>query len=247
MKNIYSKRKKGAIIFCVILLCFVLVSIPIFNSIIKQQKIDDEIKQLTSLEDIKNAQGIQGLVDINSDCAGWITIKDVNISLPAVFSNNQSDEFYLSHDFKKQSSILGVPYLTKSSTLDTDNIVIVGHSAFNSSNNKNSVIFGNLKNYLVQSTAYNYKIELQTLQSNIEYTIFTAFSFSAIDYSKASKIFNTNTLQTAQQLQEFEYLLCDLSNDNSIKLNIGDKFLTLYTCDKDNQNQRIMVVAKQNI
>ena len=247
MKMMYSKNKKGAIIFCAILLCFVLVSIPIFTNLIKQQKIDDEIKQLTNLEDIKNEQGLQSLVNINSDCAGWINIKDVNVSLPIVFSNNQSDDFYLSHDFKKQPSILGVPYLTKNSTLKTDNIVIVGHSAYYSSDNKNNVIFGNLKNYLTPDNLYDFKIELQTLQSNIEYNIFTAFTFSSTDYGKASKIFNTNTLQTEQQLQEFKYLICDLSNDNNIELNIGDKFLTLYTCDKDNQNQRIMIIAKQSI
>ena len=232
-KNIYKRNKTGAIIFCVTLLCFVLAATPIFSSILKQQKIDNEMKQLSSIEEIKDEQGLQSLAEINSDFAGWIIINDVNISLPVVFSNNQSDDFYLSHDFKKQPSILGIPYLTKNSTLYTDNVVIVGHSAYYSSNNKTNVIFGNLKNYLSPQDSFDYRIKLQTLQGNFDYTIISVFSFTTTDYSKAAKIFNTNTLQTTNQLEEFKLLISQLSNKSIDNINVGDKFLTLYTCDKD--------------
>ena len=246
-KAYYKKPKTIIFIFCAILLCLAIGLVPTFIKLSKQNQINNEVKQFFSLEQIKDSQGLQTLIEINSDFACWLKIDDVEISLPVVFSNNQSDDFYLSHNFEKKSSMVGVPYFTKNSTFESDNIVIVGHSEFFGNDDKNNIIFGNLKNYTKNNSNYNNQICFECLQKNITFTVICAFAFDQSKYNSASKIFNTNDISTQNEMQEFCQNVSSLAQKNDLQFNLGDKFVTLYTCDKDNQNQRIMVIAKQNI
>lgn len=76
----------------------------------------------------------------NNDFIGWIRIADTVIDYP-VMQSKDSPNFYLDHNFNKEYSRFGVPYMQENCNLQSDNIVIYGH------NMKNKSMFNELTKY----------------------------------------------------------------------------------------------------
>lgn len=77
----------------------------------------------------------------NTDMVGWLSIAGTNINYPVMQTPNNPN-YYLKHNFEKEYSDLGTPYVQENCDLLTsDNLVIYGHHI------KGQKMFGTLENY----------------------------------------------------------------------------------------------------
>lgn len=256
-KEEYSKPKLISFQSIVILiLCFTLcVSVkPAIDNIIIMHEQYHYSEYLKKLEQQKNENGLGYISNINSDFLGWLEVDDVGLSLPIVKTDSkQKENYYLSHDFKKDKNSLGCPYQVYNMDLQGNNTMFIGHSSYTTTimghtNNQN--LFGKLNTYLTPSNNFNYKIKLETESKTYTYKIFSSFKFRITDttsekYQDIFKNIFSNKIETKQDFNNFISCIQKYSVINCQDgLNFGDKILTLFTC-YSNLDYRTMIIAKQ--
>lgn len=177
---------------------------------------------------------LSALYEQNNDLLGWIRIDGTNINYPVMLG-----EYYLKHNFNKQYSDYGVPFVIGGIT---DNTIIYGH------NMKTRTMFYDLTRYSNPEFYKKHKyIEFSTLDSKSTYEIVcvfktVAYSNQGFDYTKYSN-FNTP--------DDFNTFTKKCSNlalyDTEMSIEYGDKLITLSTCEYSRNNGRFVVVAKEVI
>lgn len=176
--------------------------------------------------------------EANTDFVGWVEIKGTKINYPVVQSPDDPD-FYLKHNFEKQYSTYGTPYMQADCDLLTsDNLLIYGHSM------KDGSMFTNLKKY---RTAEFYRehplIRFDTKYSYGTYEIIAAFSTTANDGG-----FAYNAFVHAMDEAEFDAYVAKCKELTPYEIETtaqyGDRLITLSTCEYTHNNGRMVIVAK---
>lgn len=174
----------------------------------------------------------------NNDFIGWIKIDDTVIDYP-VMQSKDSPNFYLDHNFNKEYSRFGVPYMQENCSLSSDNIVIYGH------NMKNKSMFNELTKYKDKDfyNAHRY-IQLDTLSEQRKYEVICAFKTVAY----ANNGFKYYEFVDADSQEDFSAYIekCQALSfyDTGVRAEYGDKLITLSTCEYSQNNGRFVVVAK---
>ena len=106
----------------------------------------------------------------NEDMVGWISIAGTTINYPVMQSRNNPN-FYLKHNFEKEYSDLGTPYVQENCDIaESDNLVIYGHHI------KGGKMFGALEDYKSKSFYEEHKsVQFDTLTEQAEYEIVAVF------------------------------------------------------------------------
>ncbi len=174
---------------------------------------------------------------------GWLMIPDTGINYPVMQSRTQKD-YFLHHNYDGTASDEGALFvdpLSSSYPMD-DNTVIYGH------NMKNGHMFGELKNYGVESFFQaNREISFHTLYETGSYEVVTVLQTHIRDEAEEGfryyQFFNYETEEEFQECVNFiqENQIYDVKN----KLQYGDKLLMLSTCDYVQDNGRFVVVARK--
>ena len=174
----------------------------------------------------------------NNDFIGWIKIDGTNVNYP-VMQTVDTPNFYLKHNFDKQYSDYGVPYLDEECFVDlTNNLVIYGH------NMKNGTMFTDLVNYQDKEYWEEHQIiNFDTMAEFSEYQVMYAFAF---DTDNETFCYNDYTDMTEEKFAEF-IAECEkrMAYDTGIRAEYGDEILTLSTCEYTHENGRFVVVAKK--
>ena len=174
----------------------------------------------------------------NNDFIGWIKIDGTNVNYP-VMQTVDNPNFYLKHNFDKQYSDYGVPYLDEECFVDlTNNLVIYGH------NMKNGTMFTDLVNYKDKAYWEEHQIiNFDTMAEFSEYQVMYAFAF---DTDNETFCYNDYTDMTEEKFAEF-MAECEkrMVYDTGIRAEYGDEILTLSTCEYTHENGRFVVVAKK--
>ena len=174
----------------------------------------------------------------NNDFIGWIKIDGTNVNYP-VMQTVDNPNFYLKHNFDKQYSDYGVPYLDEECFVGlTNNLVIYGH------NMKNGTMFTDLVNYKDKDFWEEHQtINFDTMAEFGEYQIMYAFAF---DTNNETFCYNDFTNMDEEQFAEF-MAECEkrMAYDTGIRAEFGDEILTLSTCEYSHENGRFVVVAKK--
>lgn len=180
----------------------------------------------------------QALLAGNNDFIGWIKIERTNVNYP-VMQTVDNPNFYLKHNFDKQYSDYGVPYLDEECFVDlTNNLVIYGH------NMKNGTMFADLVNYKDKDFWEEHQtINFDTMAEFSEYQVMYAFAF---DTNNETFCYNDFTNMDEEQFAEF-MAECEkrMAYDTGIRAEFGDEILTLSTCEYTHENGRFVVVAKK--
>ena len=188
----------------------------------------------------ENAERFAGLIAENSDFAAWLRIDGTAIDYPVMRSPDEPD-FYLHHDFAKQESMSGTPYIGKGCDLGSDNIILYGH------NMKNGTMFADLLRFADADFCREHRtVGFDTVEESAEYEILAAFRervhrqdevgvFRYYDY--------TGTLTEAEFNAYVEQIKALSLYDFGTGAAYGDQLLTLSTCAYHTENGRFVIVA----
>lgn len=252
MKKLNAKTKKiiGVTIMSVLaVIAAVALSVSVYQTFAEKQSAQEfeEIEMLISdsveQTDEKSEQEMayekyQALLEENGDFIGWIKIEGTNVNYP-VMQTVDNPNFYLKHNFEKQYSNYGVPYLDEECFVDlTNNLIIYGH------NMKNGTMFTDLVNYKDKDFWEEHQtINFDTMAEFGEYQIMYAFAF---DTNNETFCYNDFTNMDEEQFAEF-MAECEkrMAYDTGIRAEFGDEILTLSTCEYSHENGRFVVVAKK--
>ncbi len=189
-----------------------------------------------------NSAKFAALRDQNSDFIGWISIEDTKLDFPVMYAPNNKD-FYLRHDFNKEYSVYGVPYLDEKTTLgandQSENLVIYGH------NMKTGTIFGCLTGYkeagYYQQHPY---VQFDTVYGDGTYEVFAAFSIDVA--ADTSFVYNQYVDMDEDTYDTYvEEVISRSDVDTGIRPVYGEQLLTLSTCEYSSDNGRYVVVARR--
>lgn len=174
----------------------------------------------------------------NSDFIGWLRIDGTGIDYPVMQSKDDPD-FYLKHNFSKEYSRFGLPYMQANCNLSSDNIIIYSH------NIKSKSMFNELTEYKNRDfyTAHKY-FTFDTLDEHRTYEVVAAFK--TVAYSDSG--FQYYAFVNANTVEEFDAFVekCKALSfyDTGVTAEYGDKLITLSTCEYSQENGRLAVIAK---
>lgn len=191
-----------------------------------------EPKEKTILEEY------QATYDLNNDMVGWLQIENTKVNYP-VMQSPENANFYIDHNFDKQSSKHGAIYAWGDADVNepSDNITIFGHNMADGS------MFAGLNAYTNKQTwENNPMIFFNTLYEYHTYKIFAVFKTSA----NLGEGFSYHKFVdgTKEEFDQFVKTAKDLSfYDTGITPQYGDKLICLSTCEYTLDNGRLVVAA----
>lgn len=182
------------------------------------------------------------LVTQNDDMVGWISITDTRIDYP-VMTCADDTEFYLSHDFYKNSDRHGVPFIDSSycDICSSDNLIVYGH------NMHDGTMFADLNKYTDADFCKNHPyITFNTIYAEYTYQIIMVFKIEESDTSKfpyhTITQFNQSSVTVNDYIARAKYY--SIWYDEQ-KISDDDKLLTLSTCEYTLTNGRLVIIAKR--
>lgn len=183
----------------------------------------------------------QLVYELNNDTVGWIQIPGTTVNYPVVQTPDEPN-FYLRRNFYKEYATCGTIYVREKCDVfaPSDNVTIYGHNMSNGS------MFADLHKYEEKSFwRDNRYIYFDTLYEMHTYEIFAVF-ISTADLSTG---FSYHIFDDATSEAEYDMFVknCkDLSlYDTGITPKLGEKLITLSTCDKSQNEGRFVVVARR--
>ena len=224
-------KKKLGFIFLVLILvigiCFVFYKNNEFN---KDDIITKEKGNITLLKEKYN----------NTDIVGVLEIPNV---LKTVVVKHSDNEFYLTHNIKKQKDKLGTVFMDYRINLDSNKVLIYGHN----STRGNDLPFVKLDNYVNKKFYLKHpKIYFYSDDRKYEYDIFSAYvETEDFDYV------NLNNYNGLTYLEHINKLKNKSNYDTKVSLNKDSKIIILQTCNVESgydgsmKNTLVMGVLKE--
>lgn len=236
------------------LLVFVISAYQVYRYYANGKKHAEEFAELSELVEqtqeeleITVINGMDVLLDYaelyerNSDMAGWISIEGTSIHYPVMYTPENPD-FYLKHNFDREYSSWGVPYVAGECNIQkpSDNIIIYGHHI------RGRRMFGALLDYSEKSFYESHKkICFHTLAEKAEYEIIAAFK-TTVNEGEDFPYYEFVDAKSAEDFQTYVEICKSLAPyDTGITAEYGDKLLTLSTCEYSRTDGRFVVVAKK--
>lgn len=208
----------------------------ILNNVVidKTEITEQKTERILQLEELKKE---------NEDIVGWIEINDTNIDYPVLQTTD--NDFYMKHNYKKESSKDGSIFLDKSYNWDipSSNLLLYGH------NNKNGTMFQDLMNYKEEDFYNNHKtIRFTTLNEDSTYEVMSVF-YSRVYYKSEQNVFRYYYFVNSENETDYNDFVenCKKSSiyDTGVTANYGDQLLTLSTCEYSQEDGRFVVVCKK--
>lgn len=175
------------------------------------------------------------LLQKNSDTVAWIKVNNTNVNYSVVQSDD--NEYYLKHDFNKNSNFGGWVYgdYRDDFTYFGNNTILYGHNLIN------RTMFGSLiwcQKESWYTNEENLYIKISTPASNTIWKIFSIYQI------KPEVYYLKTYFETTEEHQEFLDTLKNRSIYNfNEELTPSDKILTLSTCSDDG-TKRAVIHAK---
>lgn len=183
------------------------------------------IRAIKNDSDVENVEPILSPIEINSDYLSVISVGDINELVVS------GDEFYLNHDFNKNVSMYGTPFVFHDNKIDDPVLVIYGHSS------TDGLVFSDVVKWL-DSDYFNQKeYEVLTfLDADYEVVIAGKSDFTEVVpyYSVPKKEGFIEWLQ-AQKNQGF--------NVKDFDANMVSQAVVLSTCDMADLGNRVYLIA----
>ena len=184
--------------------------------------------------DYVNSANEEELKSINSDYKMWIQIENTNINYPVV--QGSDNDYYLKHNFRKESNISGTVFVESANDIDNDkNIILYGH------NMRNGTMFNNITNYKEESF-FNEDNKISIIMNNTlyEYEVFSVYVKNVSEVNLAIGFANED------EFINYAYNEADESlYKKDVDFSAEDNLITLVTCSYEFTDARTIVVARR--
>ena len=188
---------------------------------------------------------LQPIYEMNDDLIGYLNFPNSSLNLRyPVLQSPEDDDFYLSHDFYGNESIVGCPYVPATCDVfePSDNVVIYGH------NLRTGGMFNKLTYYRNKSYwESNQTFSFDTLYERHTYQIFAVFKTAARQYKDDGTPWGYpyHRLNNFDTKEAFDKFIADVKGaafeggeyqgwtfyDTGITPQYGDKLICLSTCE----------------
>lgn len=225
------------------ILLILLLGVAVIAAIPFLEEKKDEIRYEDTFNKIKETSRgrkeeskVEELKKKNKDCIGYLEIPDTTISYP-IMQTKDNPNFYLSHDFNKEYSFYGTPYLSAYCDLkQSDNLIIYSHNI----NGKR--MFGALEYFLDEEYCKKHKKIYFTTDKKREYKVFAVMSVNI-------KEFPFYKFTMARDEEDFNKFVKKVRENSLVDMmsgsEYGDQLIMLVTCDnRRGDDYRIVVVGK---
>ncbi len=203
-------------------------------------------------------EGMEKLLEENSDTAGWIIVDGTEVDNVAVQCDD--NDFYLDHDFyggRSQPGTVFVDYrniLNDYNEKQSDNIVVYGH------NQADGTMFGSLKKYKVKPSAgvtsgfEFYKehptIYFSNLYEEYTYKIIALFVIEVEPrHTRDGVIFDYHNFLRFSQKRPYQTFIDNVMERTAVNTGVdvqeGDKFITLSTCSNEFEPSRFVIIGRR--
>lgn len=188
----------------------------------------------------KRLAGYQELQKTNGDMVGWIRIQGTKVDYPVMQTLSDPD-FYLKHNFEKQKSVYGTPYLSVNCDVrdEDNNLVVYGHHM------KDGSMFAGLKYYDDVNFFKEHPIvQFDTMDTPGDYQIIGTFAATALEKEKAlyEKMLCRDEAEFNDYVSEVKRRSYFDTGETAV---YGDELITLITCEYTHKEGRLFVVAKR--
>ena len=202
--------------------------IPEYHSHVESNQVIQEIREIdNNYEEYKR---------INSDYIGYLEFESGLISLPIVKSKDNQE--YLNLSFNKNVSSQGTPFMDMDNSLDDQNIIIYGHNVYYD----DKAMFTPLET-LKDTYRDNMYLSLTLKDEVREYVITHVFEMKYEDLDIFPYYKNSFTEDEFNRWIEYPNRLNQIKSEESISYE--DRFLTLQTCKKWDEDTHILVLCKE--
>lgn len=201
------------------------------------KKIETEVKPQQESKQEETFQ-YEKLKNQNEDSIGWITIPDTNIHYPVMYRQGDND-FYLHHNFQKENSIAGTPFLDGNCNplSENENLILYAHHM------KDGSMFAGLMKYEEQTYYEEHKyIQLYIQNQKHTYEIFAVCRISANHEQEIYDMIQLAQTEYTSYLQTVKERALYITNTYPTK---QEKLLLLSTCEYTKENGRLVVLAKE--
>ena len=209
-------------------------------NITTQENIEETINQQT-----ERILKVQKLQEENSDIVGWLEIEGTSINYPVL--QGTDNEYYMTHNYKKQKSKNGSIFLTKDYdwTIPSSNFLIYGH------NLNNGTMFQELLKYAKEEFYKEHSIiRFTTNKEDAEYEIISVFK-SRVYYKTEKNVFRYYFFVNAKSEAEYNEFVQNAKKASLYDINktaqFGDQLITLSTCSYHIEDGRFAVVGRKKI
>lgn len=208
----------------------------ILNKIENIEIAEEKDERITKLNELQKE---------NNEIIGWIEIEGTNINYPILQSTD--NEFYLTHNYKKEKSTSGSLFLDKDFDLEngSSNYLIYGHR------NKQGLMFEDLLKYAKEDFYKEHKqIRFTTLKEDSIYEVLAVF-YSRVYYEKEENVFRYYYFVNARNEKEYNDFIKESKKasiyDTGVNAIYGEQLLTLSTCEYSQEDGRFAVVCKKSV
>lgn len=184
--------------------------------------------------DALSAMDFSALREANGDVLGWILIPGTRISYPLV--QGPDNQYYLTHTWKKQSSVVGAVFLEYSNSRDFSdfNTLIYGHRMNDGS------MFAGLKYYKQKSYYKSHPAVYITDDSGTrKYDIFAAY-----EVSTQGDTYRIGQQSDSAKQTYIDYCLAQSLYDTGVVPTVDDRIVTLSTCTGNGHATRWVVQTR---
>ena len=247
MKNINKK--------VIWLIYFILVSLVIISVIYivkelywkkeakEETKIIDTIEvdeNKTSKESTKKMIQVRSLQQENPDIIGFLEIENTNVSYPVLQGND--NEYYMTHNYKKEKSKNGSIFLDKDYDWDilSNNFLIYGH------NLNNGTMFQELLKYSDENYYKEHPtISFTTIDDEGTYDIISVFKSKV--YNTTDNVFKYYFFINPKNEEEYNDYIKNVKEKSLYNIEktakYGMQLITLSTCSYHVKDGRFVVVG----
>lgn len=217
----------------------VIAAVPFLKEKEAERKSENGFKEIQEsvTEKKDKTMNVTKLKGENKDCIGYLEVSGTSISYP-IMQTRDNPNYYLNHDFDKNYSFYGTPYLSAYCDLKkSDNLIIYGH------NINGGKMFGALEQYKEKDFFDRHRKIYFTTDRRREYEVFAVMSVNVRKFKYWKFIMARDEKDYDEFVQKvLEHSMWNIGGKPKYK----EQILMLSTCDNGKEDDwRIVVVGKE--
>lgn len=217
----------------------VIAAVPFLKEKEAERKSENGFKEIQEsvTEKKDKTMNVTKLKGENKDCIGYLEVPGTSISYP-IMQTRDNPNYYLNHDFDKNYSFYGTPYLSAYCDLKkSDNLIIYGH------NINGGKMFGALEQYKEKDFFDRHRKIYFTTDRRREYEVFAVMSVNVRKFKYWKFIMARDEKDYDEFVQKvLEHSMWNIGGKPKYK----EQILMLSTCDNGKEDDwRIVVVWKE--